>query len=116
VNDTGGVHVFQSSLQVKVGFLWDNFDMIETHQDLIQEILNKLFFQRPAGQQAMEIRSQQFGDEIDIFKGRNKNIGESDDVLVLDVLEELEFSIGALGENRSREWLHNLLDGDGCAH
>ena len=61
--------------------------MIETHQDLIQEILNKLFFQRPAGQQTVEIRSQQFGNEINIFKWRNKNIGESDDVLVLDVLE-----------------------------
>ena len=90
--------------------------MNKTHQYLIQEILNKLFFQRPAGQQTVEIRSQQFGDEINIFKWGNKNIGESDDVLVLDVLEELEFSIGALGENRSGEGLHDLLDGDRCAH
>jgi len=90
--------------------------MIETCQDLIKEILNKLFFQWAAGQQTVEICPQQFGDEINIFKGRNKNIRESDDILVLDVLEELEFSIGALGENRSREWLHDLLDGNGGAH
>lgn len=69
MNDTGGVDIFQSSLQVKVRLLLINLNMIEMHQDLIQEILNKLFFQRPAGQETVEICSQQLGDEINIFKG-----------------------------------------------
>jgi len=64
----------------------------------------------------VEIRSQQFGNEINIFKRRDKHIGQSDDVLVLDVLEELQFSISALGQDRSREGLHDLLDGDGRSH
>lgn len=96
--------------------MWGKYDVVETHQDLIQEILNKLLFQWSAGQQAVEIRSQQFGDEINIFERRNKNIGECDDILMLNVLEELEFSIGALRENRSREGLHDLLDSDGGSH
>ena len=35
------------------------------------------------------------------------------DVLVLYVLEELEFAVGALGEDGGGEGLHDLLDRDG---
>lgn len=33
------------------------------------------------------------------------------DILVFQVLEQLQFSVGALGENWSAEGLHDLLDG-----
>jgi hypothetical protein len=33
---------------------------------------------------------------------------------MLDMLEELELAIGAFGEDRRAERLHDLLDGDGC--
>lgn len=36
-------------------------------------------------------------------------------VLVLDVFEELELTVGALAEDRGAEWLHDLLDRDGGA-
>ena len=36
------------------------------------------------------------------------------DVFVLDVLEEFELAVGALGEDRRAEGFHDLLDGDGC--
>lgn len=40
---------------------------------------------------------------------------EETDVFVLDVLEKLELTIRAFGENRRAEGLHNLLDSNGCA-
>ena len=38
--------------------------------------------------------------------------GRTTNVLVLYVLEELEFAVGALGEDGGGEGLHDLLDGD----
>lgn len=35
-----------------------------TYQYLVQEVLDKLLFQRPRGQQSMKIGSQQFGNEV----------------------------------------------------
>lgn len=32
-----------------------------------------------------------------------------------DVLEKLKLSVGAFGEDRGAEWLHDLLDGDAGA-
>jgi hypothetical protein len=34
---------------------------------------------------------------------------------VSQVLEQLEFSVGSLGQHWSAEWLHDLLDGNGLA-
>jgi hypothetical protein len=45
---------------------------------------------------------------------RGKRVEETD-VFVLDVLEKFELAIGAFGEDRCAEWLHNLLDSNGCA-
>jgi hypothetical protein len=36
-------------------------------------------------------------------------------VFMLDMLEEFELAVGALGEDRCAEGFHDLLDGDGCA-
>lgn len=36
-------------------------------------------------------------------------------VLVLEVLQQLQFSVGALRQDRGAERLHDLLDGDGLA-
>lgn len=60
----------------------------------------------------MQIGTQELGDEVDVLEGRDEDIGEGDDVLVLDVLEEFEFTVGALGEDGCREGLHDLLDSD----
>lgn len=60
------VDEFQPSLQAvserprKRGFL----SGIVTHQNLIQEILNKLFLQRSGGQKSVQVSSQQLGDEV----------------------------------------------------
>lgn len=36
-------------------------------------------------------------------------------ILVLEMLEKLQFSVGALGQDRRAEWLHDLLDRNGLA-
>ena len=37
------------------------------------------------------------------------------DVFVLDVLKKFQLAIGAFGEDRRAEGLHDLLDSNGCA-
>lgn len=86
-----------------------------THQDLIQEILNELLLQRPARQQPMQIRTKELRYKVNVLEWGDEDVGEGDDVLVLDVLEEFEFAIGALSEDGSRKGFHDLLDGDGGA-
>lgn len=48
----------------------------------------------------MQVGSEEFGDKVDILEGRDEDIGQADDVLVTDVFQELEFSIGTLCEDR----------------
>ena len=51
-------------------------------------------------------------------RGQHELVGRREgatNVLVLYVLEELEFTVGALGENGGGEGLHDLLDRDGRA-
>lgn len=48
----------------------------------------------------MQIRTEELSDEIDVLEGGDKDVGEGDDVLVLDVLEKFELAVGALGEDR----------------
>lgn len=42
-------------------------NVLETTHDLIEEVLHELFFKRPAGEQAVQVGPQKFGDEIQIL-------------------------------------------------
>lgn len=57
----------------------------------------------------MQVCTEEFRDKVDIFEGRDEDIRERDDILMSDMLEQLEFSIGSLCQDWSREWLHDLL-------
>jgi hypothetical protein len=99
------------------------------HQNLVEKVLNELLFQRSRGQQAVQVRPEQLGDKVDVcagrrsvrlrcpgksgvtFEGGDEDVREGDDVLVADVLEQLELAVGALGEDRGREGLHDLAAG-----
>jgi len=66
--------------------------------------------------------------DAQILKWRDEDVAEADDlapceqqngagaqqtnIFVLDVLEQLEFAVGAFTQHRSAEWLHDLLDRD----
>lgn len=58
----------------------------------------------------MQIGTQEFGDKVDILKGRNEDITERDNILMLQVLQKLQFPVCPLGQDRGAEGLHNLLD------
>lgn len=73
----------------------------QTHEDLVQEVLDELLFERPARQETVEVGTEELGDKVDVFERRDEDVGERDDVLVLDVLQELELSVRALGEDGS---------------
>lgn len=72
-----------------------------THQDLVKEVLNELLLQRTTRQESVKIRSEELGDKVDILEGGNENVGEGNDVFVLDMLEEFELSVSTLGEDGS---------------
>lgn len=70
----------------------------------------------------MKVRAEELGDEVDVLEGADEDVGQRDDVLVLDVLEELELSIRALGQHRCTygerprvSKLHNTAPGLVCA-
>lgn len=41
---------------------------LPAYQDLIEEILNKLFLQGPRGQETVEVGAQKFGDKVAVVK------------------------------------------------
>lgn len=71
----------------------------ETHENLVKEVLDELLLERSTRQETMQVGTEELGDKVDVLERGNENVGERDDVFVLDVLEELELSVGALGED-----------------
>lgn len=58
------------------------------------------------GEMKMSLRLMTFTQSACVLRGNCVFLY----ILVTEVLEKLQFSIGALGENRSAERLHDLLD------
>lgn len=118
---------------------------IATYENLVEEVLDKLLLERSRGEQTVEISAEEFGDEVAIgvsvrwrgsweslhvLERRNEDVAQADNLLLLgpaarvrgnthilvpQMLQELQFSVCALRQNRSAEGLHDLLDGNGLA-
>mgnify|MGYP001570293870 FL=1 len=101
MDDSGRVHILESTLALdKVSLVARKpTKASETHKDLVEEVLDELLLQRPAGEEAMEVGSQELRDKVDVLERGDEDVRERDNVLVLDVLEELEFAVGALCED-----------------
>lgn len=101
MDDSGRVHILESTLALdKVSLVARKpTKASETHKDLVEEVLDELLLQRPAGEEAMEVGSQELRDKVDVLERGDEDVRERDNVLVLDVLEELEFPVGALCED-----------------
>jgi hypothetical protein len=48
---------------------------LQTYQNLVEEILDELLFERARGEQAVQIGPKEFGDEIATWKKKNLAIG-----------------------------------------
>ena len=122
MDDAGRVHVFQTS------------------EDLVQEVLDELFFKGAGGEQSVEIGTEELCHKVadpvsirrqkrrlHVFERGDENVAEGDDllsagdratelgmthVLVSQVFQELQLSVGSLGQDRGGEGLHDLLDGN----
>ena len=93
--------------------------------------MNELLLKWSRGQQAVLICSEQLGDKVNVLEGRDEDVAETDDlhivltcmstssfavsahILVPQVLQQLEFSVGSFRQDRGTDWLHDLLDGHG---
>jgi len=94
MDDSGRVYVFQT-----------------TH-NLVEEVLDELLLERPRSEQSVQVGAEKLSDEVDVLEGRNEDVAERNDILVSKVLEELEFTVCALGQDGGTEGLHDLLDSD----
>lgn len=65
MDHTSGVNILQATLSSRQ-WLCANYQTSpkSTYQNLVKEILNKLLLERSRSQKAVEISSQEFGDEI----------------------------------------------------
>lgn len=45
----------------------------------------------------MQVGAEQLGHKVDVLERADEYVREGDDVLMLDMLEQLELAIGALG-------------------
>lgn len=63
----------------------------------------------------MKVSAEQLGNEIDVLQWGDENVTKTDDILMFQVLEQLEFAVGSFRENGSAEGLHDLLDRDSLA-
>lgn len=71
----------------------------ETHKNLVKEVLDELLLEGSTRQETMQVGTEELGDKVDVLERGNEDVGERDDVFVLDVLQELELSVSALGED-----------------
>lgn len=62
VDHSGGMNIFKAPLLSSAAAV--GVGAIVTYQDLIEEVLDELLFQRSRGQEAMKISAQEFGHEI----------------------------------------------------
>lgn len=149
MDDTSRVDVFQSTLCKSANGVEQG--RFTTHKDLVQEVLDKLLLERPGGEKAVEIGTEQLSDEVSIRIGMASvkcfeyaymsSRGEmkmslrlmtyhcaseptsnaegkycmSSHIFVPQMLQELEFSVGTLGQDGGAKRLHNLFDGHGLA-
>lgn len=117
-------------------------DILEPSEHLVDEVLNELVVERAGGEESVEVGSEELSDKVDVFERRDEDVAQRDDltsgrqtgqhirqktrrteaasakmkskthVLVADVLQQLELSVGPLAQYRCRKRLHDLLDGD----
>ena len=62
VHDAGRVHVLESA------------------QDLVEEVLYELFLERPRREEAVEVGAEELGDEVDVLEGGDEDVAERDDL------------------------------------
>lgn len=87
-------------------------DIFQATHDLVEEVLDKLFLQRPGGQQAVQVGPEELRDKVDVLERGDEDVAEGNDVLVSQVLEQLQFTVGPLGQDGGAERLHDLFDGN----
>lgn len=74
---------------------------VATHQNLVQEVLDKLLLQRSGGKQTMEIGSEELGDEVTgrisiclgwrwcgclhVLEGGDEDVAQADDLVCVRV-------------------------------
>lgn len=64
MDDTGRVHILQTTLlAVSLAVLESSFSRL-TDQNLVEEVLDELLLQWPRGEQAVKISAEQLGDEV----------------------------------------------------
>lgn len=85
-------------------------NVLEATEDLIQEVLDELLLEWSACQQSVQVGTEKLRDKVDILEGRNEDVRKRDDVFMSNVLEQLELSVRALGQDWCTEGLHDLLD------
>lgn len=123
---------------------------LQTHQNLVEEVLDELFLQRSRREEAVQVGAEKLGDYPTVkprvppisiassfhsptyisSRGEMKTSlrlitccvvqrrccspegggGCERYIFMLQVLEQLQLSVGALGQDRCAEGLHNLLD------
>jgi len=83
MHDAGGMHIFQPTL-VSVNDCHDGDQKQDwsTYHDLVEEVLDELLLQGPGGQQAMQIGTEKLGDEVDVFKGRDEDVTQGNDLIL----------------------------------
>ena len=104
VDDTCRMDIFQATLRYELAL--PHFLLLRgrTHQDLVQEVLDKLLLERSRSQETVQIGAKELGDEvavkssvssawkditaaIHILKGRNENITERDNLQKISIPE-----------------------------
>lgn len=70
--------------------------------------MNELLLERSTCQETVEIGTEEFCDEVDIFERGDENVGKGNNVFMLNVFEEFQFSVSSLGEYRGAYRLRRL--------
>lgn len=90
-------------------------DILETAKNLVEEILDELLLQGPGGEKTMKVGAKELRDKVDVLQRGYEDVVKTDDILVLEVLEKFELTIGSLCEDRGGKGLHDLFDGNRLA-
>jgi hypothetical protein len=56
--------------------------ILETTEDLVEEVLDELLLKRSRGKQSVEISTEKLGDEVNVLKRRDEDVAEGDDLYI----------------------------------
>lgn len=90
-------------------------DVLQSTEDLVQEVLDELLLQWPRRQEAVQVGTKQLRDEVDVLEGGDEDVAERDDLQAVRQLPSFCRYIAGASLSRKRPRLYSRSHDGGAS-